>query len=123
MSGGREDGLPDAASLAQLEEGGLGLRFSLVSGAAAQSAPVPVGATRVPAFAVRYGGAVHGWINRCPHRGTELDWAPGEFFDDERRHLVCATHGALFEPDTGLCVAGPCRGQRLLPVVLVPPIV
>jgi len=27
--------------------------------------------------------------------------------------LVCSTHGALFEPGTGYCVAGPCRGASL----------
>ena len=28
--------------------------------------------------------------------------------------LVCAAHGALYEPDTGRCVAGPCLGARLV---------
>jgi nitrite reductase/ring-hydroxylating ferredoxin subunit len=27
--------------------------------------------------------------------------------------LICSTHGALYAPDTGLCVGGPCRGKRL----------
>ncbi len=70
----------------------------------------------VAAFVVRYQGQPRGWVNRCPHQGTPLDWEPGLVFDEEGRHLVCATHGALFEPDTGLCVAGPCRGARLFPV-------
>jgi nitrite reductase/ring-hydroxylating ferredoxin subunit len=26
---------------------------------------------------------------------------------------MCATHGAIYEPDTGKCVGGPCRGARL----------
>lgn len=26
---------------------------------------------------------------------------------------MCHAHGARFEPDTGLCVQGPCRGQYL----------
>jgi nitrite reductase/ring-hydroxylating ferredoxin subunit len=44
---------------------------------------------------------------------VELDWQPGEFFEDSGLYLVCSTHGAIFEPSTGLCVAGPCRGARL----------
>jgi len=40
----------------------------------------------------------------------ELDWQPGEFFDIAGVYLVCSTHGAIFEPNSGLCVAGPCRG-------------
>jgi nitrite reductase/ring-hydroxylating ferredoxin subunit len=27
--------------------------------------------------------------------------------------LVCANHGAKFEPHTGVCVGGPCVGKRL----------
>ncbi len=51
--------------------------------------------------------------NRCPHRGTPLDWQPGRFLDREGRHLVCATHCALFRLEDGHCVAGPCAGDAL----------
>ena len=64
-------------------------------------------------FAVRHLGRACAFVNRCPHLGTELDWEPGEFFDVAGVYLVCSTHGAIFEPDTGLCVAGPCRGASL----------
>jgi nitrite reductase/ring-hydroxylating ferredoxin subunit len=62
---------------------------------------------------LRAEGMLHVYVNRCPHRGTELDWVPGRFLDPCGKHLHCATHGALFRPDTGECVAGPCRGQAL----------
>lgn len=26
---------------------------------------------------------------------------------------MCSVHGALFEPGTGYCVAGPCAGRML----------
>jgi nitrite reductase/ring-hydroxylating ferredoxin subunit len=29
------------------------------------------------------------------------------------RYLVCTGHGALFKPDSGLCVKGPCVGEAL----------
>src|SRR6185312_16085931 len=47
------------------------------------------------AFAVRVlGGMVRVYVNRCPHMGTELDWQPGDFFEESGLYLVCATHGA-----------------------------
>ena len=49
---------------------------------------------------------------------TELDWQPGEFFELSGTYLVCATHGALFDPASGLCVAGPCRGASLARVAV-----
>ncbi len=67
----------------------------------------------LPAFAIVFDGEVHAYVNVCPHRGTSLDWQPGEVFDETGLYLVCATHGALFEPDTGLCIAGPCQGAHL----------
>jgi len=89
-----------------LSEGGTGVRFALAGreGRAEQC------------FAIRHGGAVHAFVNRCPHLGTELDWQPGEFFEESGLYLVCSTHGAIFEPRTGFCVAGPCRGASLEPL-------
>jgi nitrite reductase/ring-hydroxylating ferredoxin subunit len=67
-----------------------------------------------PAFAIRFRGQVHAYVNECRHEQSELDWRQGEFFDHAKLYLVCATHGALYAPDTGVCIAGPCRGARLL---------
>lgn len=64
-------------------------------------------------FVVRYNGKVHGYVNRCAHVPVPLDWQEGEFFDLTRHNLICATHGAQYEPDTGLCVLGPCKGRAL----------
>lgn len=59
------------------------------------------------------GGTVAAFLNRCPHLGVPLNWQDDDFMDSEQAFLRCATHGALFEPDTGLCVLGPCRGEAL----------
>lgn len=92
---------------ADLVEGGDGVRFRVTRG----------GET-LPAFAVRYRGRVHAYLNSCTHLGIELDWEPGRFFDLERRWLMCAVHGALYEPATGACAGGPCtRGLFKLPVI------
>ena len=69
------------------------------------------------AFAVRHAGRVHAYLNRCTHVAMEMDLREGHFFDDSGCRLICATHGALFAPDTGECLGGPARGP-LLKVVL-----
>ena len=86
-----------------LQESGQGVRFELH--------PAAPGAET--GFAIRSAGRACAYVNRCPHMGTELDWQPGEFFDVAGLYLVCSTHGAMFEPATGYCVAGPCRGASL----------
>jgi len=68
------------------------------------------------AFAIRYGGKVYAYLNSCAHIQVELDWLDGEFFDHSKLYLICATHGATYEPDSGYCVLGPCRGKRLVAV-------
>lgn len=62
------------------------------------------------AFAVRWRGQVHAYLNRCTHVAMEMDWQPGRFFDDSGQWLLCSTHGAAYRPDTGACAGGPCRG-------------
>ena len=67
-----------------------------------------------PAFAVRFNGIAHAYLNRCAHRSLELDWVSGEFFDAFGEHLLCATHGARYIPASGACVGGPCHGAGLV---------
>jgi nitrite reductase/ring-hydroxylating ferredoxin subunit len=62
------------------------------------------------AFAIRFEGRVHAFLNRCTHVAMEMDYQPDRFFDDTGQWLLCATHGAAYRPDTGECVGGPCRG-------------
>lgn len=62
------------------------------------------------AFAVRYKGQVHAYLNRCSHVPVEMDYQPNKFFDLTGEWLICSTHGAVFRPDTGQCGGGPGRG-------------
>jgi len=66
----------------------------------------------------REGNSVRGFLNICPHAGRRLDWAPGQFLKSREGHLVCAAHGASFALDSGQCVAGPCKGDRLRAVAV-----
>jgi nitrite reductase/ring-hydroxylating ferredoxin subunit len=72
-----------------------------------------------PAFAVRHGGTVHGYLNRCAHVAMELDWQEGVFFDSDGRDLLCSTHGATYEAATGRCIGGPCNRTPLVKLNLV----
>ncbi|MBK1664218.1 (2Fe-2S)-binding protein [Rhodospirillum rubrum] len=67
---------------------------------------------------VRRGQGVFGYVNSCPHNHIPLDFRPDDFFDLDHRHIQCATHGALFLIDSGVCVEGPCKGDRLRPIAL-----
>ena len=71
-----------------------------------------------PAFAVRYEGRVHAYLNQCAHMPMELDWKPGKFFDVFGLVLICSTHGATYQPDTGKCLRGPCFRDGLIPVAV-----
>lgn len=88
-----------------LRDGGAGVRFALRHQDRVE-----------PAFVVRHRGVARAFLNRCAHKLVELDWEPGQFFDTEQRFLICASHGALYDPASGACMAGPCRGGRLVPV-------
>ena len=67
---------------------------------------------------VRVREEVRGYINRCPHAGHPLNLRPNHFLTPDGSLLLCASHGALFERLTGLCIAGPCPGQSLRPIPL-----
>ncbi len=59
------------------------------------------------------------WVayeNRCRHISISLDFDNGQFFTDDGKFLFCQTHGAIYEPDTGLCVQGPCAGAKLFSI-------
>jgi phosphoglycolate phosphatase len=89
----------------ELEDKSYGSRFTMPDGR--------------QAFVIRFDGQVKGYINECRHLPTELDWNFGHFLDADKEHLVCATHGALYDPLSGLCIAGPCRGRSLEAVAVV----
>lgn len=92
---------------AELAEGGKGVRFPLLAGG-----------DDATGFVVRYDGAAHGYLNRCAHVPVELDWSPGEFFESSGLYIMCATHGAIYVPETGHCTGGPCRGGRLRKIAI-----
>jgi nitrite reductase/ring-hydroxylating ferredoxin subunit len=63
-------------------------------------------------FVVRSGETLRGYVDSCPHAGWPLGAMDDRYLTRDETHILCAGHGALFSLD-GLCVAGPCAGDRL----------
>ncbi|WP_338845333.1 Rieske 2Fe-2S domain-containing protein [Massilia sp. W12] len=85
-----------------ITECGPGLRFDLMAGG-----------DKASGFVVRYHGKLYAYLNRCQHVPIELDWEAGQFFESGKRFIMCSTHGAIYQPESGQCAGGPCRGGRL----------
>lgn len=64
------------------------------------------------AFVIRWQGSLHGWINECQHASVPMDFE-GDVLESGRQFILCPYHGAIYQPDTGACVGGPCRGSHL----------
>ena len=62
---------------------------------------------------VRKDGQFFAYQNLCQHLPITLDLQDGQFLTHDRNFLQCHMHGAMYELNTGLCIAGPCEGARL----------
>ncbi|HMW46893.1 MAG TPA: Rieske (2Fe-2S) protein [Cellvibrionaceae bacterium] len=69
-------------------------------------------------FILNQGGEFRAYRNRCPHLNIPLEWQEDSFLCKDTDLVRCATHGALFLPENGLCVSGPCAGQSLEPLTI-----
>ena len=67
-------------------------------------------------FLVKTSKGVAAYVNYCPHAGFPLNWQPDVFLAPGGHMIRCIMHGAMFEIDTGDCVAGPCLGDGLQPL-------
>ena len=64
-------------------------------------------------FITQRDGAFFAYQNVCPHLQTELEFLENQFLDREGEYIECATHGELFNVETGECISGPCLGESL----------
>ncbi|HEV8269394.1 MAG TPA: NUDIX domain-containing protein [Thermoanaerobaculia bacterium] len=60
------------------------------------------------------------YVNVCPHVPIPLDRGGDEFLSEDGATLACRSHGALFDPGSGVCVSGPCRGESLRSIPVEP---
>ena len=68
---------------------------------------LPVRGVDEECFVINYRGHLHAYVNQCRHIPMAMDWVDNQFFAEQGRYLMCQTHNAYYEPDTGECVAGP----------------
>ncbi|WP_372591956.1 PfkB family carbohydrate kinase [Guyparkeria sp.] len=66
----------------------------------------------------RDGDRVCAWRNVCPHNGSPLSRDHHDFLESHEGvpRLRCNVHQAYFRLEDGLCIEGPCEGERLQPV-------
>lgn len=63
-------------------------------------------------------GKYYGFLNSCPHQGRRMDYAAGQFLTSDLGTIICPAHGAEFNPESGLCINGPCLGESLKTVTI-----
>ncbi|MDH3364305.1 MAG: Rieske 2Fe-2S domain-containing protein, partial [Gammaproteobacteria bacterium] len=67
---------------------------------------------------VRKADAVFAYQNFCAHVGHPLNWSPNKFLTKDRSAIICASHSATYEIETGRCFAGPGSGGSLRQVAV-----
>ena len=75
----------------------------------------PFDGGRCKAFVVRKGGRVYAYWDACPHYDTPMAWRTNAYLNAAGDRIVCASHGAEFEIETGRCVLGAALGKSLRP--------
>lgn len=110
--------LPSVAGDARLVGTPAGVRLGpldLVQDGGARNFVLQMKAGRFYGFILRRGDFVIGFVDRCPHAGLPLAQQLDDYLTPDGTSIVCSWHGALFAPDSGICIGGPCAGQRLTP--------
>ncbi len=65
-------------------------------------------------FALLANGKIVCYENLCRHLPVKLDSGSRHFLTKSGRHILCQSHGALYQLETGFCERGPCAGASLL---------
>lgn len=93
-------------------------RLDEIADLAAKGFEIERGGETVAICVIRRGGRAVAYVNSCPHLGVSLEWQPDKFLTPDGRFILCSMHGALFQIEDGLCVAGPCLKKALKSVPL-----
>jgi nitrite reductase/ring-hydroxylating ferredoxin subunit len=67
-------------------------------------------------FVVRKGNDIFAYQNVCVHAGHQLNWSANNFLCKDNSAIICASHGATYEIESGKCFAGPGTGGALIKV-------
>jgi nitrite reductase/ring-hydroxylating ferredoxin subunit len=73
----------------------------------------------LPVLVTRLERRLHAFVNACPHQYLPLDYQGSNLLSADGTMLMCASHGARFTIEDGVCVDGPAMGCALdrIPVV------
>lgn len=82
----------------------------------AKSLEIKLDGDNTDIFLIKDNNGIYGYINRCPHTGSPLEWREDDFLDEDGKYIMCATHAALFRVADGYCIAGPCKRKQLTPL-------
>lgn len=72
-----------------------------------------------PVLIVRLGSNVLAYVNACPHQYLPLDHRSNRLLSADGTKLMCSNHSAMFDAETGDCIAGPAQGSALDPIPVV----
>lgn len=86
-----------------------------IADGAARAFVLQMKAGRFHGFAVRRGEEAFGYADMCPHAGVPMTARLDDYLTPDGSLIACNWHGALFRVEDGLCIGGPCAGQRLTP--------
>jgi len=89
--------------------------FDSLDDPGARNFVLQIGQAYFHGFVVRRGERAFGYVDRCPHAGYPLAVELDRYLTRDGDLIMCSWHGALFQPEDGLCVGGPCAGARLTP--------
>ena len=84
-----------------------------IADGAARNFVLQLRAGRFHGFVVRRGQAAFGYVDRCPHAQLPLAQRLDDYLTPSGELIACSWHGALFTIENGMCIGGPCVGQRL----------
>jgi nitrite reductase/ring-hydroxylating ferredoxin subunit len=67
----------------------------------------------VEGFFAWFNGRIVAYQNLCRHIPISLDFGDNKIFAPDGQSFICQPHGAVYDPETGQCLSGPCGGASL----------
>ena len=89
--------------------------LAIIADGKARNFVLQIGERYFHGFVVRRGEQAFGYVDRCPHAGLPLAQVLDDYLTPDGALIACSWHGALFDPESGACVGGPCLSARLSP--------
>lgn len=82
----------------------------------AKAITVRTTAGEFPLLLVRIGEMLKAYVNMCPHQFLPLDYRGTRLLSQDCDKLMCSAHGAMFDVESGVGIAGEGLGCKLIAV-------